>query len=119
MKPTIVVLSSRSLYAEGVLSRLKHHAQELEIHTVDTSTPDMLDQLIEAAPTAVILDANDIDVNMQCPLGELFRVLPRVKVIRLDVQEQGFQVVTSERIQAQEVDDLVAVIRQPHEMDSN
>ena len=107
----VVVLSSHSLYAEGVLTRLKAHSNALELHVVDADQTDALDQIIAFQPTAVIVDASDKDVNAHCPLGRLLRDLPDVRIIRLDPINKGFQLVTSEQHEAEDVQELLAILK--------
>jgi DNA-binding NarL/FixJ family response regulator len=107
----VVVLSSHSLYTEGVLSRLKAHSNALELHVVDADQTDALDQIIAIQPTAVIVDASDKNVNAHCPLGRLLRDLPDVRIIRLDPINKGFQLVTSEQHEAEEVQELLTILK--------
>lgn len=107
----VVVLSSHSLYAEGVLSRLKAHSNALELHVVDADRSDAMDQIVAIQPTAVIVDASDKDVNAHCPLGRLLKDLPGVRIIRLDPINKGFQLVTSEQHDAEEVQELLAILK--------
>ena len=112
----VVVLSSHSLYTEGVLSRLKAHSNALKLHVVDADQMDALDQVIVIQPTAVIVDASDKDVNAHCPLGRLLRDLPDVRIIRLDPVNKGFQLVTSEQHEAEEVQELLAILKSGKEV---
>jgi DNA-binding NarL/FixJ family response regulator len=109
-KPKVVVLSSRSLYTEGVLSRLKEHEEQVELRVVDAREEDALDQIVSYSPWAVILDHSDEEANRHCSLSQLLEELPSLTIVRLDTQRQGFQVVTSEQHTAKEVDDLLEVV---------
>ncbi|MCK4740820.1 MAG: hypothetical protein KAS80_00905 [Anaerolineales bacterium] len=110
-KVRVVVLSSHSLYGEGVLARLKAYQSALELHVVYADQTDALDQIIAIQPTAVIVDASDKDANAHCPLGRLLRDLPDVRIIRLDPINKGFQLVTSEQHEAEEVQELLAILK--------
>jgi DNA-binding NarL/FixJ family response regulator len=109
-KPKVVVLSSRSLYTEGVLSRLKEHEEQVELRVVDAREEDVLDQIVSYSPWAVILDISDAEASRHCSMSQLLEELPSLTIIRLDKQRQGFQVVTSEQHTAEEVDDLLEVV---------
>ena len=113
----VVVLSSHSLYAEGVLTRLKAHSNALELHVVEADQTDALDQILAIQPAAVIVDASDKDANAHCPLGRLLRELPNVRIIRLDPINKGFQLVTSEQHDAEEVQELLAILKPGKEAD--
>lgn len=111
--PNVVVLSSRSLYAEGVLSRLQQYAAQVQLHVVDARHADAMDQIASLSPSAIILDATDAEVARHCPLERLLYEMPELKVIRLNPEQQGFQVVTSQQHPAQEVQDLLDIIELP------
>jgi DNA-binding NarL/FixJ family response regulator len=106
----VVVLSSRSLYAEGVISRLRQHEDHLELIVVDSHQTDAMEKIKLAQPTAVILDASDQEANNHCPLEQLLQSMPAVKVIRLDPSQDGFQVLTSERHTTGELGDLISIL---------
>ena len=117
LKVRVVVLSSHSLYVEGVLARLMAFENTLDLHVVDADHTDALDQIIALQPTAVIVDASDKDTNDNCPLGKLLRDLPYVRIIRLDPINKGFQLVTSEQREADEVQELLAILKPGNEAD--
>jgi len=106
----VVILSSHSLFAEGVASRLRQHSGHVDLQHVDVRQPNALARVFDAQPSVVILDATDPDIDRQCPLGVMFQSLPALKVIRLDPQQDHVQVVTSEQRLAGEVRDLVDLI---------
>ena len=106
----VVILSGRSLFAEGVASRLRQHREHLHIQTIDPRHTNVTEQVIAAQPSAVILDASDPDAEMHFSMGELLAALPSLKIIRLDPQRPQIQVVTSEQRTAGEVRDLIDLI---------
>jgi DNA-binding NarL/FixJ family response regulator len=106
----VVILSSQSLYTEGVLSRLKEYQDELDLQVVDAKAEEALTQIVKLDPSAVIIDTTDKVAATGCPLGELLDRLPSLRIIRLNPGQQGFQLVTSETREAKEVHDLIAVI---------
>ena len=109
-KPTVVVLSSHTLYGEGVTSRLQLHAEALSLRVIDARSSTAMQQIIALDPQAVIIDASDREVGLNYPINELLASLPALKIIRLDPEQAGFQVVTSAQHIASEVDDLLEVI---------
>ncbi|NIS79029.1 MAG: hypothetical protein GTO14_02120 [Anaerolineales bacterium] len=117
MKAKVVVLSSRSLYSEGVLSRLQQHAGQIELHVVDGRLPDSLAEITSLSPSAVILDATDAEVAKHCPLERMLQDIPGLKIIRLDPEQQGFLVVTSQQHQAEEVQDLLEILNRASNAD--
>ncbi len=112
----VVILSGQSLFAEGVASRLRQHLDKLELVTIDSRKSDALQQVLDARPSTVILDAADVvDLTQDCPLADLLRELPSFKIIRLDSQQQEIRIVTSEQRLAGEVKDLIELIEPSEE----
>ncbi len=110
-QPRVVILSSRSLFAEGVAARLRRSLAQDELLTIDARQDDALGQVVAARPVAVVLDATDPDVTRHCPLGALLTALPSLKIIRLDPEQDQIQVVTSEQREAGHMQDLIEVIQ--------
>lgn len=106
----VVILSKRSLFMEGVASRLRQDEARVEVVTMDAHAPQVLAQVIAARPAAVILDATDPDATQGCTLSTLLQALPALKVIHLDLQRKQVRIVTSEQRPAGEVRDLLEII---------
>ncbi len=113
MPKRVVILSGHSLFAEGIASRLRQHPEALDLHIVDPHVPGAIDQVAAAHPSAVIVDATDLEAEQLCPLSSLLVQLPALKVIRLDPQRNQIQVVTSAERIVTEVRDLLEVIDAP------
>ena len=109
-KPSVVVLSSHTLFTEGVSVNLKVHADAMDLTVVDARSQTALEQIIALAPHAIIVDASDEEANQNCPINQLLASLPALKIIRLDPGQADFQVVTSAQHIAREVEDLLEVI---------
>ncbi len=108
--PRVIILSSHSLFVEGVATRLRQQLAEREVRTVDARQPDVLNLVIAARPSVVILDATDTEAAQACPVEDLLKALPSLKIIRLHPQQKQIQVVTSEQRVVDEVRDLIDVI---------
>jgi DNA-binding NarL/FixJ family response regulator len=108
-----VILSGHSLFTEGVAARLRKHEDILDLRMVDADRSDALQQVVSAQPSAVILDAGDPQVTRHCPLGQLFQVLPAVRVVRLDPERDQIQLLTGEQRLAADIADLLNVIQPP------
>ncbi len=106
----VVILSGRSLFAEGIASRLREHLQLAEFEIVDPRQPDAMAQIAAAQPSIVILDGTDSGVTQFYFLSKLLFSFPKLKVICLDPQQEQIQVVSSEQHPALKVRDLVEVI---------
>ena len=91
--------------------KLRQHLAEDEILTVDARQSDAIEQVIQAQPTAVILEAADVEVARHAPMSALLTALPNLTIIRLDAKPGQVQVVTAAQHEAAQVQDLLDVIR--------
>lgn len=112
MRTQVVILSGRSLFAEGVASRLKKHLDRLDLQVIDINEDDVISKIVSLKPATVILESMDAETSNAIPLSKLFKALPEVTVIRLDPQQSQVQVVTSEERMFSEVKDLIEVIQE-------
>ncbi len=108
--PRVIILSSRSLFVEGVATRLRQHLAEGDVHTIDARQADVLELVIAAQPSVVIVDATDTEAAQACSIGDLLQALPTLRLVRLDPQQKQVQVVVSEQRVVDEIRDLVDVI---------
>jgi DNA-binding NarL/FixJ family response regulator len=106
---SVVILSGRSLFTEGLASRLREHTEQFIVQHVDSRYDDALDRVIASRPSTIILDTTDEDSNRRL-MGAMVDALPSVKIIRVDPQQPYVQVVTSEQRQAADVRHLIALI---------
>jgi hypothetical protein len=110
---SIVILSGRSLFADGVASQLRQADHDLDLSVVDPRQPGALDQIVSANPSVVIMDGTDRELAEICPLGQLVACLPTVRIIWLNPQQEHVRLVTSELRVATQVSDLMDLIAQP------
>jgi hypothetical protein len=92
----IVILSSGSVFVEGIASSLRQQMQASDLRTIDSGRADTLAQVVSAQPALVIADAADSRLEQVCPLNGLLAAFPALTVIRLDLQQERMQVITSE-----------------------
>jgi len=90
-----IVFSSQTIYTEGIVSRLRQSPLSGETHYIAADAPDYLDQVLAIHPAIVIIDAiedGDADCCLMC---ELLNAFSELTIIRLKVQEQDVQVISS------------------------
>jgi len=109
---SIVILSGRSLLADGVASQLRQADLDLDFHVVNPRQPGAIDQIVSVNPSVVIMDGTDRELAEFCPLGQLVDSLPTVRIIWLNPQQEHVQLVTSELRVATQVSDLIDLIAQ-------
>jgi hypothetical protein len=109
-QPRIVVLSGRTLFAEGIAASLRRSLDEREFQTMDAQQPEVIEHLVAFQPRVVILDASDEDVTQRCPLDSLLGAMPALTILRLDPQHEQLQVVMSRQRSIRNMSDIVGVI---------
>jgi hypothetical protein len=107
----VVILTSRSLFAEGIAARLRQDLPVQDVTTIDARQPDALNQVIAAQPGAVIVDITDREVMQLAPMWTLLAALPALKIIRIHPDHDHIQIVTSEQREAGRVQDLIEIIQ--------
>lgn len=108
----IVILSGRSLFSEGVASRMREYPQRVDVHFVDPQQPDYIDHIHAIRPAAILVDAADTN-KLQCELlCDLLMSLANVMVIRLDVHKNDIQIVTSVQRPLKELRELIEIVEQ-------
>jgi hypothetical protein len=108
--PRIVVLSGRTLFAEGIAASLQRNLEAPEFRTMNTQQPEMIDHLVAYQPAVVILDAADEELRHRCPLDSLLGAMPALTILRLDPQHESLQVVTSRQRPIRSLSEVVRVI---------
>jgi hypothetical protein len=106
-----VILSSGSVFVEGIASRLRQQLKSNTVCTVDSRQADALEQVVAAQPAIIIAEATDTYMEQVCPLNSLLAALPQLTVIRLDLQQEQMQVVTSEQRPSGGMSGLIQTIR--------
>ena len=82
----------------------------MNVKVVDPEGPECFAIISALHPSIIILDASDVITSEMCPLNRLFEVVPDLKVIHLDSQQERVQVVTSEQQAAAGVADLIRML---------
>jgi DNA-binding NarL/FixJ family response regulator len=106
----VVILSSRSIFAEGVARRLRQHLETQDVDVIDVRQQAALEHVVGAQPSTVILDVSDPEVANGDWLDNLFSALPRLQVVCLDPLQDRMQVVTSRQHPVGQVDELIDII---------
>ena len=115
MSKRLVILSNHTLFAEGVASRLLQYPERVDLRFVDPQQADYLEQIQKIRPSVVIMDAADTDCTQCCTLCDLLMALVNVTIIRLEVQSNDIQIVTSSQRPLTEVRDIIEIVEQsPH-----
>lgn len=108
----VVILSKRSIFAEGVASRLRQYPQEVNVSFVDPQGENYLEEIEAIHPDAVLIDAAAPTNAQCCLLCELLIVLPEVTIIRLDTEKNDVQVVRSSKQEMVAILDILSTLKQ-------
>lgn len=107
MTSRVAVLSGQSLFAVGIISRLREHSERLEVHHINPKPGDYLDRIKQIKPTAVVIDAADEDKDQCCFLCELLLAFPWMMIVRLAADQRDVQVIRSSTQRFEDVQDLI------------
>jgi hypothetical protein len=110
VEPRNIVFLSRSIFVEGVVSRLQQHSQKGEIHFIDPGSQNYIDQVSELHPAVIVLDADQFQGSRSYCLCDLLNAFPAITIIRLKIQEKDIQVITSAPHVLENVKDLIDLI---------
>jgi DNA-binding NarL/FixJ family response regulator len=107
MTSRIAVLSGQSLFVEGIISRLREHAERLEVHHIEPKPDDYIDRIKRINPTAVVIDATDENKDQCCYLCELLLAFPWMMIVRLAANQRDVQLIRSSTQRFEDVQDLI------------
>ena len=110
MQDRVIVFSSRSIFAEGVVSRLRQHPNSGEIHFIDAKDEDYVEKVFKLRPSFVIIDSSEEEGSKCCLLCDLLDAFPAITIIRLKVHEKDVQVIASSLYSVDKVKNLIDLI---------
>jgi len=112
----IVILSSHSLFADGVASRLREYPQRIDVRFVDPQQPDYIEQINAIQPAAIVIDAANGESPQCCPLCNLLVSFSNLTIFYLEAQQNDIQIVTSVRHSLNEIRDLIDIVERSPQM---
>ena len=110
MKPRTIVFLSRSIYVEGVMSRLRQHPQNNAVYFIDPDCDGYIDQVAGIRPSVVVVDADQGKQTEWCFLCDMLYAFPEITILRLKAQEKDVQVITSSSFVVENVQDLIDLL---------
>ena len=111
MKTRVAILTGHSLLADGLISRLREYAEQLELQVFDIEQADALAQVIAFQPLALIMEESASQPPEGCSLKTILTALPNTLVIYLRLGDGDIQVIQSEQHHANGVQELLEFIR--------
>ena len=95
---SIVMIAGRSLLVQGMASRWPNRDEEYKLQVLNPEDEDWKNELAEAKPNVIVMDAHDPGVQRICPLAELIWDLPEVTMMLLHSEHSDLQIISSKRI---------------------
>lgn len=109
MRSNVAILSEHSLFAEGIASRLLQHVEKVDVIFIDPVRDAYLERIAEMQPSTVFIDALNVKTTQCCLLCELLIAFPNITLVRLTVDQEDLQVITSRTQHFDDVQDLINI----------
>jgi len=111
MDARIAILTAHSLFADGIISRLREYPTRVEFQVFDIGEAGVLAQALAFNPSAIFLEGEVSSRYEDCSLEQLLTNFPNVTVVFLHISESKIQVILSEQYVASDVRALVEFLR--------
>ena len=91
------MIAGQSLLVQGMASRLPGYAEEYDLRILHPDHENWMEELLEAEPSVLVMDAQDPQARKVCPLVELMWKKPNLTVMLLSSEHSDLQVISSKR----------------------
>jgi hypothetical protein len=112
MNARIAMMTNHSLFAEGLISRLREYPEQLELQIFDLLQPDVVSHVVDFKPLVIILEENEEQQFNISTFKNMLAILPNLLIIYLYLNQPDILVIKSEHYLANGVGELVDIIRQ-------
>ena len=106
MNNKVLILTGRSLFTEGVISKLRNSPFKGKIEVVDMGQADPLQAIIKAHPDFLVLDETDPEFSSQLRTA-LFAAIPHLRVIFLDPKTTQLRLIQWDEYDNSQIWDLL------------
>lgn len=106
----IAIISQHTLFAEGVLQKLKQLQIPHPVVMIDPVSTDYIAELEQQKVDLVLLNATEKDTMQDCVLCNLLMRFPDIHILRLDINRKGVQVVHSQHHEVESVSDILLLM---------
>lgn len=107
----VVILSRKSLMADGILSQLAAHAEAVAVEPLDVAAPGALDRFSALAPAVALVDMNDTEVVKHIGIAHLLDLSPTTKVFQLNPNSDEIRIYSTLTRRAQGIGELLEVMQ--------
>jgi len=112
MSAKVVVLAGRSLFTQGMISKLRCSALAGSFNVIDMCQPDPLQAIEMLRPDVIIVDGNDPEYHAKIK-GSTFPNLSHLKIIFLDSQSARTRILQWEEHDTTQIADLLDEMSAP------
>lgn len=111
MALNVVVLSHKSLFADGIVSQLRAQAISVSVESLDVGVLKALERYQALAPQVALLDVNDTEVIKGIGLQSLLDLSPATKVVQLDPNSDEIRIYGVASRRARGIGELLEAIQ--------
>ena len=115
MSAKVVVLAGRSLFTEGVISKLRRSPLGRSFDVVDMCQPDPLRAIEALRPDVIVVDGSDPEYCAKLK-GNSFSNLSHLKIIFLDSQSARTRILQWEEHDTTQIADLLDEMSDPEQV---
>ena len=118
IRPKIAILVGKSLFTDGIISRLERSYSQVSFKTISLFSPNLVAEIIAFAPDIMLMDQRDPSFMTRLQ-SRLSPVMPQLKVVIVGRETSRAQVIQWAEYPASNVGDLLNVIGSLFEGDQN
>jgi|OpeIllAssembly_1097287.scaffolds.fasta_scaffold202445_2 hypothetical protein len=111
MNARIAMMTNHSLFAEGLISRLREYPEQLDLQIFDLLQPDVVSHVVDFKPLVIILEENEDQQFNISSFKEMLAILPNLLIIYLYLNQPDILIIQGEHYLANGVGELVDIIR--------
>jgi hypothetical protein len=118
MSAKVVILAGRSLFTQGVISKLRGLSLQKNFEVIDLCQPEPLQAIEAACPDVIVVDGNDPEYISKVE-GSMFPNLSQLKIIFINSKTSRTRVLQWEEHDTTQITDLLDEISATHESRSS
>jgi DNA-binding NarL/FixJ family response regulator len=107
----VMILSRQTVFWWGIKSLLQKKAR-CDIVAWETELDQALEQIHKLRPDVVLVEREDVHADNLGLIHRILNVRPKISVISLSLEENGFSLYRKERYVVDDVEDLIHAIEQ-------
>jgi len=110
MTRKLAVLSNQAILLQGIILQLSQFPQSFDLQVLDIEQEPLMEKLVENRPDLVVLDADDLTRSTSLRLADLFRRLPDLILVEVNIHTSSVHIIRSQTINASSMEDFQALL---------